>query len=108
MGWFRRGEFLAVWVLGHLLEGPLHGYELLQRLEGDPLWGGMNPGGLYRLLRELEASGFVVSRWSVGGGPPKRVYRITEAGKAWLRSMKEPLVRHKMLVDEILKKIEEV
>jgi DNA-binding PadR family transcriptional regulator len=36
---------------------------------------------LYRALRALETNGHVVSRWDVnGGGPARRIYRLSSRG----------------------------
>lgn len=66
-----------------LAEQPTHGYQLLERLEAFDLGG--DPGGMYRTLRTLEREGFLSARTSAsGGGPDRRVYRLTRAGRAGL------------------------
>ena len=63
-----------------------HGYELLEGL--NPFGFGQNPVDLstvYRILRDLEERGFVVSHWDTdSGGPARRLYRITEEGDQYL------------------------
>jgi PadR family transcriptional regulator PadR len=41
---------------------------------------------VYRILRQLEEEGIVVSDWETEGtgGPPRRVYRLTEKGDGYL------------------------
>lgn len=42
----------------------------------------IEPGTLYRSLRELESDGLITSRWmGPGAGPRARVYTITPAGE---------------------------
>lgn len=62
-----------------------HGYDLaaaanqlgLSEMEIDP-------GAVYRCLRQLEAGGCVVSTWdTTGAGPARRVYELTDLG--WQR-----------------------
>ncbi len=69
-----------------LAERARHGYELVDELPdvmGDPRRVDM--GNLYRLLRGLEREAVVESEWSDDGeGPAKRVYRLTEVGRALL------------------------
>lgn len=71
-------------LLLHCNEG--HGYELVDRLKQfgfaqDP----MDLSTIYRVLRSLEARGLVVSRWDTeGGGPARRLYRITDEGDQFL------------------------
>lgn len=79
-------------ILGWLLEGPCHGYELLQRLVPfEPGRAGLNEGRLYKLLGELEREGLTRHRIVRQKGlPDRKVLRLTPAGKAafltWLRS----------------------
>ena len=68
-----------------LREGPLHGYELLERLP--PLVGEerVDMGNLYRFLRALEDEGIVTSEWREDlPGPAKRTYALTDAGRTLL------------------------
>jgi PadR family transcriptional regulator PadR len=72
-------------VLLLLREGPLHGYELLERLP--PLVGEerVDMGNLYRFLRALEQEGIVTSEWRDDlPGPAKRTYTLTDAGSKLL------------------------
>ena len=70
-------------ILGWLLEGPCHGYELLQRLVPfEPGSAGLNGGRVYKLLGELEEEGLtrhlLVPQKRV---PNRKVLRLTRAGK---------------------------
>lgn len=41
---------------------------------------------LYRVLRQLESAGNVVSRWDTGAsGPARRIYELTPGGERHLR-----------------------
>ena len=91
-GWFgrvqgrgraRRG-FWKWLLLRLLLEGPRHGYDLMQffRQRG---WRRAGPGSVYPTLSMLEEAGFVTSTESEG----KRTYEITDAGRAFLRGQDE-------------------
>lgn len=70
-------------LLSLLEQGPRHGYDLiaaLGRFGLDP--DTLDAGLIYRVLRDMELAGWVLSDWQVGsGGPPRRVYSITDAGK---------------------------
>ncbi|RLD93685.1 MAG: PadR family transcriptional regulator [Aquificota bacterium] len=102
-GWGKRGEWMALWVLVMVAEGPVHGYEILTRLReaGIPL----NPGTLYRTLRTLEAQGLVESRWVMCGGPARRLYRITPQGWAHLRELRDLLQEQKRALEEVMERI---
>ncbi len=77
---FERGDLKYV-VLGLLEERPMHGYEVMQRLEDES--GGYytaSPGSVYPVLQMLQDQGSVDVQERDG----KRVYSITEAGRAFL------------------------
>jgi PadR family transcriptional regulator PadR len=71
-------------VLLLLRERPVHGYELLEQLP--ELTGErVDMGNLYRFLRLLETDGIVRSEWDDGAaGPSKRIYELTDEGRALL------------------------
>jgi len=72
----RRGV-LVLAVLSQLRTSQ-YGYSLRQALadQGMPI----EEGTLYPLMRRLEAQGLLDSEWQVDGGPPRRYYRLSEAG----------------------------
>ena len=81
-------------VLLLLREGPMHGYQLLDRLPGLPAHDGrIDLGNLYRLLRALEADDLVRSEWQTEPGPSRRVYRLTASAagllEGWARSLRD-------------------
>ncbi|MEM8904526.1 MAG: PadR family transcriptional regulator [Actinomycetota bacterium] len=69
-------------LLALLADGETYGYELAARLES----GGIGPvkgGSLYPALGRLEQDGRVVAEWRPGdGGPGRKYYRLTDAGRA--------------------------
>jgi PadR family transcriptional regulator PadR len=73
---------------------PAHGYTLLEQLEEFGL-GEIAPSVIYRVLRDMEAQGWVTSTWDEKQtqGPPRRVYRITALGDevlaTWVRELDE-------------------
>ena len=81
-GYSRRAvRFLEPTLLLLLHHGPAHGYTLLSELEPFDL-GEIDPGAVYRMLREMENRGWVISSWEdkQTQGPPRRVYRLTALG----------------------------
>lgn len=64
--------------------GDSYGYDLAARLAAAGL--GPVPGGsLYPALTRLEKQGLVSSRWRAGdGGPGRKYYRLTAAGRRQL------------------------
>ena len=71
-------------VLLLLRERPVHGYELLEQLP-DLTGERVDMGNLYRFLRLLESDGIVRSEWDDrAAGPSKRIYELTDEGRALL------------------------
>jgi DNA-binding PadR family transcriptional regulator len=78
----RRGDVRAA-ILALLAERPMHGYQVMQELESRT--GGawrVSPGSVYPTLQMLEEEG-LVSGEEVEG---KRVYSLTDAGRAQVES----------------------
>ena len=76
-------SFLQPCLLFMLQSGPAHGYGLLNRLDefGFNLER-LDPSLVYRALREMEDSGWVVSNWGEDSqGPQRRVYKILPDGE---------------------------
>jgi DNA-binding PadR family transcriptional regulator len=79
-------------VLAALLDGPAHGYELMDRLESSS--GGSwrpSPGSIYPLLQMFEDKGLVESRESEG----RRVFSLTDAGREQARRRREQVEQHR-------------
>lgn len=72
-----------------------HGYDLLTEVNALGLTDAeVDPGAIYRTLRQLEAEGAVVSTWDTSGpGPARRNYELTDLGRARLASWVEVLAR---------------
>jgi len=96
-------------LLGLLLDGPRHGYDLTRSFApGTPLGAVMRLGdsNLYAQLTRLERDGLIVGEVRESGvRPPRRVYHLTEAGReAALRWIDEPVARPRdILLDFPLK-----
>ena len=62
-----------------------YGYSLRQALaqRGMPI----EEGTLYPLLRRLESQGVLASEWRIEDGPPRRYYRLNDAGEALLAEL---------------------
>jgi len=79
--------FIQPWLLLLLSEESAHGYELLDKLNQNEDTRGVDPGFLYRTLRQFEEGGLVKSFWDVEGrGPARRVYEITVDGIEYLHA----------------------
>jgi PadR family transcriptional regulator, regulatory protein PadR len=89
-GWRVRGRierFGEPALLLLLREAPAHGYELLERLAELLPDERIDMGNLYRVLRALEEHGVVRSEWDADApGPAKRIYELTDEGRALLEA----------------------
>jgi poly-beta-hydroxybutyrate-responsive repressor len=80
----RPRNWLVPVILLSLREWNSYGYELMERAAAFG-FEAMNPGTLYRTLRQMEREGIVESTWETSrGGPARRMYSITDAGRAYL------------------------
>ncbi len=85
-----------------LAEAPSHGYELLEQVRalGVRL---AEPSGLYRALRSLDEDGLVSSWWEPSqSGPDRRLYVITDAGRAPLEAFIADLRDMREMLDALL------
>lgn len=91
---FERGD-LKYMILRLLEEKPMHGYEVMQRLEEES--GGFysaSPGSVYPVLQMLQDEGHLSSSEVEG----KRVYTLTASGRDFLR-------RHRERVDGVADRV---
>ena len=89
----RPKNWLAPVLLLTLREWNCYGYELMERVARFG-FEAMNPGTLYRTLRNMEKEGLCQSKWETSkDGPARRMYSITDAGNAyldfWARSLEQ-------------------
>jgi PadR family transcriptional regulator, regulatory protein PadR len=95
----RPRNWLVPVILLSLREWNSYGYELMERAA---VFGfaTMNPGTLYRTLRQMEKNGVVKSKWETSkGGPARRMYSITDAGEAYLDFWAEALEQYRHNMD---------
>ncbi len=102
-------DILIPAVLVALLQQPGYGYTLLERVKA---LGVETPGChlsvLYRMLRMMEMEGLVASFWDTEGpGPARRVYAITELGRAFLRDWSQKARKNLKMVERLMQIIEE-
>jgi PadR family transcriptional regulator PadR len=83
-----------------LRERPSHGYELIERLEEEFGFEQINPGSLYRTLRQMEKEGLCMSEWETPeGSRARRTYSVTEAGEEYLDAWAEGCKRYQNVMD---------
>ncbi|MDR3726230.1 MAG: helix-turn-helix transcriptional regulator [Terracidiphilus sp.] len=76
-------------------KGHSYGYELSENLAEYALTDAqIERAALYRTLRTLEENGHVTSTWDTDtAGPARRVYSLTESGRAHLQEWSEVMGR---------------
>ncbi len=85
---------------------PLYGYKISKLMDsvddkGTPM---MKQGALYPVLRSLHSSGLLDSYVDPSvSGPPRRYYKITDAGLKTLKTWREIWDQTKTFVDRTLK-----
>ena len=92
-------------ILAILIEGPLHGYKLVQRIAEMPMLAGRSPdaSGVYRCLKGMEGRGAVRSSWdNSNAGPSRRSYEITRAGRECLADWISTLDAYRYNIDALL------
>lgn len=95
-------------VLGLLLDGPAHGYDLQHRLRAGlgPVWR-VAWSQLYSVLRSLEGRGWIrESAGQASSGPPRRTYTLTAGGRrAFFAWVETPVPRLRDVRVEFLAKL---
>jgi poly-beta-hydroxybutyrate-responsive repressor len=92
-----------VWVQPFLLlaleQWQSHGYELIRRMSTFG-FEALDRGSVYRTLRQLEKDGLVVSGWDTSkDGPARRLYSLTDAGRAYLNTWAAALRGYQMMLN---------
>jgi PadR family transcriptional regulator PadR len=101
MGKGQQNRHLPAFLLLFLATGESYGGLLLSRLEAEMLHA--DSAAVYRSLQELEAEGAIESSWEVGsGGPPRKWYRITEAGLKSLHAWHDDILLRRRNLDFFL------
>ena len=97
-------NWLQPFLLLSLQQWQSHGYELMQRLA---LFGfeSIDPGSVYRTLRQLERDGLVSSDWDTNSsnGPARRVYSLTDSGETYLQTWASALRGYQSMLDSFFK-----
>lgn len=92
-------NWLVPYLLLILRDWSSYGLDLLDRLQAFG-FAAMNPGSLYRLLRQMEKDGMVSSSWDTSkAGPARRMYTLTEAGEAYLKFWASSLEQYRQMTD---------
>ena len=101
--WWMPNNWLVPAVLLLVRDVSSYGYDLMKALTRFG-FAMMNPGPLYRILRQMEKDGLVQSSWDTAGqGPARRIYSITEAGEAYLKLWAGSLGHYRRMMDQFFR-----
>jgi len=81
------GGLIRLHILYHAQHEPIFGLGIMEELQRHGYR--LSPGTLYPMLHAMERSGYLTSRKSSSGGPPRRLYSITAEGARALRRARE-------------------
>ena len=94
-------KWLTPLILVLLKEESSYGYEIMKRLEEEFGFEQINPGSVYRTLRQMEKEELCESVWETAeGGPARRMYSITDKGEAYLDAWAEACKQYQQVMDE--------
>lgn len=98
--WLR--GMLGLAILSVLDSQESHGYAIAQSLQ-DRGFGRVTGGSLYPVLGRLEDAGHVETRWAEGdGGPGRKVYTLTAAGRKELTAQEHSWSRFRDAIDALV------
>ena len=94
----------SILILSCLARESMHGYRVVKELEQmSEGYFAMREGTLYPHLHQLEKDGLIEGFWeTVTGGRERKMYRITESGKAELARKREEWSRFQANVNQVL------
>lgn len=82
---------------------PMHGSLIVQEAANYPTFGGEkpDPAGFYRTLKKMQQTGLVSSEWDTpDSGVAKRIFTLTDEGRACLRRWIDSLACYRTSIDE--------
>ena len=91
---------LKVLILRILRDSPSHGYDIVNKIN-DILESRVPRSVIYYHLNAAERLGLVVSNWEVSGKKARKMYYITDSGRAFLEGAKKKLERLRNVIEYI-------
>ena len=105
--WLKEAQkgYIRIATLTLLSKKPHHGYEIMKEISVRTR-GFWKPtaGGMYPILKDLQASGYIQGEWDAKTKRRKRTYKITESGRTVL---KRALAKENQLADTMRTMFEE-
>jgi poly-beta-hydroxybutyrate-responsive repressor len=84
-------------------DDPSYGYEIMERLTTEFGFEQINPGTVYRTLRQMEKEGLCGSEWvtSASDSLARRTYHLTNDGEAYLDAWVEACKEYSKVMDAL-------
>ena len=96
----RPRKWVTPLILVLLKEESSYGYEIMKRLDEEFGFEQINPGSVYRTLRQMEKEELCESVWETAeGGPARRMYSITDKGEAYLEAWAEACKQYQQVME---------
>ena len=103
-------KMLQPGILISLFHEDKYGYSIIRDLEMNPMFDGTSPDktGVYRYLKRMEGSGYLVSRWEFedDNNTPRKIYAITDKGRTCLSNWKATLLEYAASVADLVEEID--
>lgn len=103
-------KMLQPGILISLFHEDKYGYSIIRDLELNPMFDGTSPDktGVYRYLKRMEGSGYLVSRWEFeeDNNTPRKIYSITDKGRSCLSNWKATLLQYAASVADLVEEID--
>jgi PadR family transcriptional regulator, regulatory protein PadR len=89
-------------ILVLLQEENSYGYEIMDRLQEEFGFEQIDPGSVYRTLRQMENEGLCKTEWDpLEGGQARRMYAITDEGEEFLDAWVEACARYRRVENTV-------
>ncbi len=97
--------YIRIAILTLLSKKPYYGYEIMKEIREKThgFWK-PTPGGMYPILKDLQESKYIEGEWDAKTKRRKKIYKITQSGKAVLR---RALEKENLLADTMRNLFEE-
>jgi PadR family transcriptional regulator PadR len=77
-------------VLQYLNQQPMHGYQIITKIRKS-FGVYFGPSTIYPFMAQLEKKGYIKSQWNTDSERPRKIYTLTNDGKAMLNFTEDSL-----------------
>jgi len=87
---------LSTFLLWMISKKPMHGYELIKKIEEDGGFKVVTASRLYPILKSLTKNGLIVRENELNGRRVRKVYHITGKGQLALKNIKRCMLESEL------------